>query len=39
VTFLGMPAGSGNPHGDRPFADAARTALDDVQLHRNLGTI
>ncbi|NUT35631.1 MAG: lactate utilization protein [Hamadaea sp.] len=39
-TFLGMPhapAGVGHLHGDRPFPDAARDALADAQLRRNLG--
>jgi len=37
VTFLGMPAGSGNLRGDRPFPAAAHDALDDPQLRHNLG--
>ena len=37
MTFLGMPAGSGHLHGERGFPAAARDALDDVQLRRNLG--
>ncbi|MCP2321883.1 L-lactate dehydrogenase complex protein LldF [Hamadaea flava] len=39
-TFLGMPhapAGVGHLHGDRPFPDAARDALANTQLRRNLG--
>ncbi|NUR73882.1 MAG: lactate utilization protein [Hamadaea sp.] len=39
-TFLGMPhapAGVGHLHGDRPFPAAARDALADTQLRRNLG--
>jgi len=42
-TFLGMPgrahapAGVGMLHADRPFPAAARAALGDVQLRRNLG--
>ena len=38
-TFLGMPAAaeSGHLQGDSPFTDAARTALADTQLRRNLG--
>lgn len=39
-TFLGMPhapAGVGHLHGDRPFPTAARDALADAQLRRNLG--
>jgi L-lactate dehydrogenase complex protein LldF len=37
MTFLGMPAGSGHLTGARPFPAAARDALDDAQLRRNLG--
>jgi L-lactate dehydrogenase complex protein LldF len=39
VTFLGMPtaAASGHLHGARGFPDAARDALGDTQLRRNLG--
>jgi L-lactate dehydrogenase complex protein LldF len=40
-TFLGMPAtaprGVGNLRGDEPFPVAARTALANEQLRRNLG--
>ncbi|SCF25822.1 lactate utilization protein B [Micromonospora mirobrigensis] len=40
MTFLGMPAraprGVGNLRGDESFPDAARTALADPQLRRNL---
>ncbi len=40
-TFLGMPAhaprGVGQLREERPFPDAARTALADTQLRRNLG--
>jgi L-lactate dehydrogenase complex protein LldF len=39
-TFLGMPTappGVGMLRGERPFPDAARTALADTQLRRNLG--
>jgi L-lactate dehydrogenase complex protein LldF len=36
-TFLGMPAGSGNLAGDRPFPAAARDALANTQLRHNLG--
>jgi L-lactate dehydrogenase complex protein LldF len=39
-TFLGMPTappGVGMLRGGRPFPDAARTALADTQLRRNLG--
>ncbi|MEV4642484.1 lactate utilization protein B [Actinoplanes sp. NPDC049548] len=40
-TFLGMPAtaprGVGNLRGDEPFPQAARKALGDDQLRRNLG--
>ncbi|MGM1058611.1 lactate utilization protein B [Saccharothrix sp. Mg75] len=35
MTFLGMPAGRGNLSG-APFPGAARTALGDAQLRRNL---
>jgi L-lactate dehydrogenase complex protein LldF len=38
--FLGMPTappGVGHLRGDRPFPEAARTALGDAQLRRNLG--
>ncbi|HVU91772.1 MAG TPA: LutB/LldF family L-lactate oxidation iron-sulfur protein [Jatrophihabitans sp.] len=37
MTFLGMPAGTGDLAGSRPFPAAARDALDDAQLRRNLG--
>lgn len=41
MTFLGMPAhaprGVGHVHGAEPFPDAARKALGDTQLRRNLG--
>jgi L-lactate dehydrogenase complex protein LldF len=37
VTFLGMPAGRGNLHGDQPFPAAAHEALGDRQLRHNLG--
>ena len=37
MTFLGMPAGRGNLHGERPFPSAAHDALDDTQLRHNLG--
>jgi L-lactate dehydrogenase complex protein LldF len=41
MTFLGMPAtapeGVGHLRGDRPFPAAARSALADPQLRRNLG--
>jgi L-lactate dehydrogenase complex protein LldF len=37
MTFLGMPAGTGQLHGERPFPAAARDALDDTQLRHNLG--
>jgi L-lactate dehydrogenase complex protein LldF len=37
MTFLGMPAGTGNLGGDRPFPAAAHDALDDAQLRHNLG--
>src|SRR5689334_10320675 len=41
TTFLGMPAtaprGVGHLRGDEPFPDAARTALANPQLRRNLG--
>ena len=40
-TFLGLPAhaprGVGALRGDVPFPDAARTALADTQLRRNIG--
>ncbi len=36
MTFLGMPAGAGNLHGERSFPDAAREALKDTQLRLNL---
>ena len=39
-TFLGMPyapRGVGHLRGDRPFPAAARAALADTQLRRNLG--
>jgi L-lactate dehydrogenase complex protein LldF len=40
TTFLGMPVtaprGVGNLRGDEPFPDAARRALGDAQLRRNL---
>jgi L-lactate dehydrogenase complex protein LldF len=39
-TFLGMPTappGVGNLRGDRPFPAAARDAVTDSQLRRNLG--
>jgi L-lactate dehydrogenase complex protein LldF len=39
-TFLGMPyapRGVGMLRGDEPFPDAARTALGDSQLRRNIG--
>ena len=34
--FLGIP-GTGNLRGDQPFPSAARTALADSQLRRNIG--
>jgi L-lactate dehydrogenase complex protein LldF len=37
MTFLGMPTGSGQLHGDEPFPAAAATALQDGQLRANLG--
>src|SRR5258705_11954399 len=40
MTFLGMPTaprGVGQLRGDRPFPDAAKQALADGQLRRNLG--
>jgi L-lactate dehydrogenase complex protein LldF len=39
TTFLGIPAprGVGHLRGERPFPDAARGALADSQLRRNLG--
>jgi L-lactate dehydrogenase complex protein LldF len=36
-TFIGMPRGTGDLQGDRTFPDAARDALADPQLRRNLG--
>ena len=36
MTFLGMP-GSGNLRGDEPFPAAARRALRDTQMRRNVG--
>jgi len=36
MTFLGMP-GSGNLRGDEPFPKAARRALRDTQMRRNVG--
>ncbi|WP_425003741.1 LutB/LldF family L-lactate oxidation iron-sulfur protein [Mycolicibacterium sp. S3B2] len=36
MTFLGMP-GSGNLRGDEPFPEAARRALRDTQMRRNVG--
>jgi L-lactate dehydrogenase complex protein LldF len=36
-TFLGMPRGTGDLQGDREFPAAARDALKDKQLRRNLG--
>lgn len=36
TTFLGTP-GVGNLRGDEPFPEAARTALADSQLRRNIG--
>jgi L-lactate dehydrogenase complex protein LldF len=36
-TFLGMPHGTGQLGGDRPFPEAAKEALADVQLRANLG--
>ena len=39
-TFLGMPyapRGVGHLRGERPFPVAARAALADTQLRRNLG--
>jgi L-lactate dehydrogenase complex protein LldF len=38
-TFLGLPGASpsSNLHGDQPFPQAARAALGDAQLRRNLG--
>lgn len=36
MTFLGTP-GVGNLRGDVPFPQAARTALDNAQLRRNIG--
>jgi L-lactate dehydrogenase complex protein LldF len=39
TAFLGMPraAPTSHLHGDRPFPEAARAALGDAQLRRNLG--
>ncbi len=37
MTFLGMPAGTGNLTGERSFPAAAHDALDDSQLRHNLG--
>ncbi|MDQ2848124.1 MAG: LutB/LldF family L-lactate oxidation iron-sulfur protein [Actinomycetota bacterium] len=40
MTFLGMPtasAGVGHLRGEQSFPDAARTAVADTQLRRNLG--
>jgi L-lactate dehydrogenase complex protein LldF len=39
TTFLGIPAprGVGHLRGERPFPEAARAALADSQLRRNLG--
>jgi L-lactate dehydrogenase complex protein LldF len=38
MTYLGMPtAGTGKLHPSRPFPAAARDALADAQLRRNLG--
>ncbi|MHA3022284.1 LutB/LldF family L-lactate oxidation iron-sulfur protein [Mycobacterium sp. BMJ-28] len=36
MTFLGTP-GVGNLRGDQPFPQAARTALGNAQLRRNIG--
>jgi L-lactate dehydrogenase complex protein LldF len=36
MTFLGMPGGLGQLHGDRPFPAAAHEALADTQLRANL---
>ncbi|HTZ45287.1 MAG TPA: lactate utilization protein B [Jatrophihabitans sp.] len=36
MTFLGMPTGSGNLSGDRPFPELAEAALADSQLRGNL---
>ena len=36
TTFLGIP-GTGNLRGDEPFPKAARTALRDTQMRRNVG--
>ncbi|WP_348728128.1 LutB/LldF family L-lactate oxidation iron-sulfur protein [uncultured Mycolicibacterium sp.] len=36
MTFLGMP-GSGNLRGDESFPEAARRALRDTQMRRNVG--
>ncbi|HEY2043217.1 MAG TPA: LutB/LldF family L-lactate oxidation iron-sulfur protein [Jatrophihabitans sp.] len=35
--YLGMPRGTGDLQGDVPFPKAAKTALADTQLRRNLG--
>ncbi|CDO11174.1 iron-sulfur cluster-binding protein [Mycolicibacterium cosmeticum] len=37
MTFLGTPGVVGNLRGDVPFPRAARTALDNAQLRRNIG--
>ena len=37
MTFLGMPVGTGELHGERSFPAAAHDALGDEQLRRNLG--
>jgi L-lactate dehydrogenase complex protein LldF len=39
AAFLGMPGAAPSSHlrGDQPFPQAARTALGDAQLRRNLG--
>ena len=37
MTFLGMPAGTGELFGERTFPAAAHDALADTQLRRNLG--
>lgn len=37
TTFLGLPTGSGHLRGADGFPTSARSALDDVQLRRNLG--
>jgi L-lactate dehydrogenase complex protein LldF len=36
-TFIGMPRGTGDLQGDRPFPEAAKEALANKQLRRNLG--